>query len=255
MNIHPSAIVSPNARLEEGVVVGPYAFIGERVRLGKGTVIQHHATVDGNTIMGEENIVYPYAFIGGHSASKYSEGREEGKLVIGSKNTFREYSTAHTSNNESGTTLIGDQNWIMQYAHVGHDVAVGNHVILSSSVQLAGHSEVRDGAYMNSRTTLQQFLKIGEGSMTGGFMLVKQNVFPLTIYDRARHRAPNVIGMERAKYSKEEIKIAKDLFKLFFLGERSFKERIEVLTARNDNSRPVRLYKGFLDAIGKNADR
>ena len=247
MSIHPSAIVSPNAQLEEDVTVGPYAFIGKNTHLGKGTVVHHHATIDGHTKMGEENVIYPYAFLGAASASKHSKNREKGKLTIGNKNTFREYTTIHTSDEAEGNTHIGDENWIMQYAHLGHDTQLGNHTILSSHAQLGGYAKVQNNAYINALSSLIQFGIIGTTAMVGSYTAVVEHVFPFTIYHQNRHRATNVIGMERNGYSQEEINTAKKLFKLFFGKQHHFEQAKEILNTQKDNNRIVKLYQQFIN--------
>ena len=136
--IHPTAIIEKGAVLDDDVEVGAYAYIGGSVKIGKGTIIAHHATVDGNTVVGEYNQIFPYAYIGGKTHDLKYRGGNPG-LIIGDRNVFREYTTAHLATKDGEYTVIGNDNNILAYSHIAHDCIVGNKIVMSSHAALGGH--------------------------------------------------------------------------------------------------------------------
>src|SRR6195952_5925841 len=137
--IHPTAIIELGAQLDESVEVGPYAIVGPHVQIGARTIIGSHSVIEGHTVIGSDNRIGHYASVGGRPQDmKYQD--EPTRLVVGDRNTIREFTTIHTGTvQDTGVTTIGDDNWIMAYVHVGHDCQLGNNVITSSNAQLAGH--------------------------------------------------------------------------------------------------------------------
>ena len=179
--IHPTAIVEPGAQIDESVEIGPYAIVGPHVTIGARTTIGSHSVIEGHTTLGEDNRIGHYASVGGRPQDmKYKD--EPTKLVIGSRNTIREFTTIHTGTvQDVGVTTLGDDNWIMAYVHIGHDCTVGNHVILSSNAQMAGHVEIGDWAIIGGMSGVHQFVRIGAHSMLGGASALVQDIPPFVI--------------------------------------------------------------------------
>ena len=143
--IHPTAIVDPAAQLDEGVVIGAYSVVGPDVRIGAGTEIGPHCVIDGCTTIGRDNRFYRFCSIGGMPQDK-KYGGEPTRLVIGDRNTVREFVTFNTGTvQDGGVTTVGNDNWIMAYVHVAHDCHIGNNVILANGVQLGGQLHALDG--------------------------------------------------------------------------------------------------------------
>ncbi|WP_287496787.1 acyl-ACP--UDP-N-acetylglucosamine O-acyltransferase [Pandoraea sp. CB10b_02] len=217
-NIHPTAVVDPKAQLAEGVVVGPYAIIGPNVTLGAGTQILSHSVVDGHTTLGEGNKIGPFASIGGSPQDMKYAG-EPTRLVIGDRNTIREFTTIHTGTvQDGGLTSVGNDNWIMAYVHIAHDCHVGNHTVFSSNAQLAGHVNVDDWAIIGGMTGVHQFVRIGAHSMVGGASVLVQDVPPYVIAsgDRAVPYGINVEGLRRRNFSAETITALRHAYKLLY---------------------------------------
>jgi len=149
--IHPTAIVEPGAQLHETVEIGPYAIVGPHVTIGAGTTVGSHSVIEGHTTIGEDNRIGHYASVGGRPQDmKYKD--EPTRLVIGDRNTIREFTTIHTGTvQDTGVTTIGDDNWIMAYVHVGHDCQLGSNIIMSSNAQLAGHVITGDHAIVSDQ--------------------------------------------------------------------------------------------------------
>src|SRR3989441_7725027 len=146
MPIHSTAIVHPQARIASTADIGPYCIIGEEVEIGSGSRLMAHVYIEGPTWIGEDNIFYPYSTVGVASQDLKYKG-ERAETRIGSRNRIREFVTIHRGTEGGGlVTRIGDDNLLMAYTHVAHDVEIGNHVILGNGVTLAGHVTVQDWA-------------------------------------------------------------------------------------------------------------
>ena len=149
--IHPTAIVEPGAELAEDVEVGAYTLIGAGVQIGAGSSIGPHCVIRGLTQIGAGNRVFQFCSLGEVPQDKKYAG-EPTRLVIGDRNTIREFCTFNCGTvQDGGVTRIGSDNWIMAYVHVAHDCAVGDQVIIANSTQLAGHVSIGDHAIGGQR--------------------------------------------------------------------------------------------------------
>ncbi len=216
--IHPSAIISPLAKLGRNVCVGPYCIIGENVELGDDCVLHSHVVLEGRTKIGRGNEFFPFAMIGGKSQDLKYAG-EPTFLEVGDHNVFRENTTVHRSTHGEVPTRIGSHNLFLCYAHVAHDCQLGDHIILSNSVGLAGHVIVEDYAILSGFAAVHQFCSIGMHSIVGGLSKIVQDVPPFTIVDGnpATTRGLNLVGLQRRGFSEEEIKHLKSAYKKLFL--------------------------------------
>lgn len=158
--IHATAIVDPSADIAEDAWVGPYAIVGPGVTVGPGTRIAAHAVIERDTTVGERCEVHYGAVIGGDPQDLKYEG-EATTCVIGNRTVIREYVTVNRGTRAQGTTQVGDECLLMAYVHVAHDSVVGDHVILSNAVNLAGHVRVDDWAIVGGMTAVHQFTRIG----------------------------------------------------------------------------------------------
>jgi UDP-N-acetylglucosamine acyltransferase len=216
--IHPTAIVSPTARLHESVEVGPYAVIGDEVEIGAGTRIGPHVVVQGPTTIGRDNRIFQFASIGDEPQDKKYRG-EPTRLVIGDGNTIRECVTINRGTaQDEGVTRIGDDNWIMAYAHVAHDCVIGNHVILANNVALAGHCLVGDWVIFGGFSGLHQFCRAGAHSFLGKYAGVSQDV-PAYVMVGGYPPKPHGInseGLKRRGFSAEQIANIRHAYKLLY---------------------------------------
>ncbi len=167
MPIHPTAIVDPAARISESADIGPYAIIGAEVEIGARTRLMAHNYIEGPTWIGEDNVFFPYSSIGVASQDLKYKG-ERAETRIGNRNRIREFVTIHRGTEGGGlVTGIGDDNLLMAYAHVAHDVRIGNHVILGNSVGVAGHVTIGDWADLSPFSGVHQFCRIGRHAFVG----------------------------------------------------------------------------------------
>ena len=216
--IHPTAIVDPGAELAESVAVGPYAVIGAGVTVGEGTTIGAHAVLEGPTWIGRDNRVFAHAILGGAPQDMKYRG-EPTELRIGDRNSIREFCTFNRGTaQESGVTRVGDDNWIMAYVHIAHDVQVGNRTILANNATLAGHVHVGDWVLVGGLTGVHQYCRIGAHAMTGFQSHVAQDVPPFMMCsgNPLAVRGFNIEGLRRRGFSAERIAQVKQMHRLLY---------------------------------------
>ena len=216
--IHPTALVSPLARLGNEVRIGPFCVIGPHVELGDGCILHSHVVLEGHAKIGRHNEFFPFAAVGGKSQDLKYQG-EPTYLEIGDHNVFRENCTVHRGTHDHTPTRIGSHNLLLCYSHVAHDCQLGNHIILSNSVGLAGHIVVEDHAIVSGMAAAHQFCRIGRHSIIGGCSKVVQDVPPFMIVDGnpAETRGINLVGLQRRGFAEEDIRAIKAAYKKLFL--------------------------------------
>ena len=216
--IHPTAIVSPLATLGRNVRIGPFCIVGANVEIGDDCVLHSHVIIEGFSVIGRGNEFFPFVVIGGKSQDLKYIG-EPTYLQIGNDNVFRENCTVHRGTFEGLPTRIGSNNLLLCYAHVAHDCQLGDHIILSNSVGLAGHIVVEDYAIISGFAAAHQFCRIGKHSIVGGLSKIVQDVPPFMIVDGnpATTRGINLVGLQRRGFAEEDIKAVKAAYKKLFL--------------------------------------
>ena len=216
--IHPSAIVDPAAELGATVSVGPYAVIGAGVTVGEGSTIGAHCVIEGPTTIGRDNRIFSHAALGAAPQDMKYRG-EPTSLEIGNRNTIREFCTFNRGTAQDvGVTRLGNDNWVMAYVHVAHDVQVGQHTILANNATLAGHVHVGDWVIVGGLTGVHQFCKVGAHAMLGFQSHVSQDVPPfMTVAGNPLSVSGfNAEGLRRRGYSKERIALVKQMHRLLY---------------------------------------
>lgn len=217
MSIHPTALVSPGAELDSSVHVGPYAIIEDQVRIAAGTVVMARAHLTGHTTIGRDNQIHMGAVLGHEPQDLHFQAGTRSYLRIGDRNVFREYCTVHRGTQPESGTVIGDDCLLMGGAHVGHNCALGNRVILCNCVLLAGHVTVGERAFLSGGAAVHQFIKLGGGVMISGNARISMDVPPfLMAAERNEIYGINVVGLKRSNLSPEANRDIKQLFKLFY---------------------------------------
>jgi UDP-N-acetylglucosamine acyltransferase len=247
--IHPTAIVSPEAEVGANVTIGPYCRIGDRVKVGSGCRFESHVIVEGPTTIGEENQFYPFTTIGLQPQDLKFKG-EETFLVIGHHNIFREYVNVHRGTKGGGRyTRIGDYNFFMAYAHVGHDSKLGSHIIMANAATLAGHVTIEDHATVGAFSGVHQFCRIGTHGYVGGYTVVTKDVLPYskTVSERnTKAYGPNIIGLERKGFSPEQIQNIKNAFRLLLQSKLNTTQAVEAIKAK-ERSTEVQVILDFIE--------
>ena len=232
-SVHPTAVVSPEARLSEGVEIGPYAVVGAGVAIGAGTRIGAHASIEGPTVLGEENRVFPHAVLGFDPQDLKYHG-EKTRLTVGSRNVFREFSTVHrgtvTGHSE---TVIGDNNYFMSYSHVAHDCRIGSFTVFANSASLAGHVDVGDRVVLGAFVGAHQFTRIGRYAFAGAYAQLRQDVLPFCKTDgiEARTYGLNRIGLQRLGFSEERLKGLERAYRLLIKSKLNTTQALERIEA------------------------
>ncbi len=217
-NVHATAIVDPRARLDATVTVGPYSLIGPDVSIGAGTSIGPHCVIEGHTTIGCSNRIFQFVSLGSVNQDLKYAG-EPCELIIGDRNTIREYSTYHIGTVQGGSiTRLGDDNWMMAYTHLAHDCQVGNNTIFANNAQIAGHVEVGDWAILGAYTCVHQFVRIGAHGMTamGTVLLADQPPFVMSSGNPAIARSMNFEGLRRRGFSPERISAVKAMHRALY---------------------------------------
>jgi len=248
-DVHASAAVDPRAQLADGVVVGPFAVVGPNVELGEGVEISAQAHVTGNTKVGARTRIFPFAVVGEQPMDKKFAG-ETSYVEIGCDNVIREHATVHLGTDKGGgVTRIGDDNLIMNGAHVAHDVQVGNHTILASFVGCAGHVEVGDYAVLGAYTGVHQFARIGESVMTAANTMLAQDAPPFALMagDRAHLAGINVVGLKRRAFSPEIRRAIKHAYHVLFSSKLPLAEGLDRLHAEGGAVDEVARLMRFLE--------
>jgi UDP-N-acetylglucosamine acyltransferase len=229
--IHASAIVDGKAEIASDVEIGPYSVIGPNVKIGAGSKIASHTVIEGYTTIGKENIFAHFAAIGGAPQDMKYRG-EPTQLIIGDRNTIREFTTIHTGTaQDEGITRIGNDNWIMAYVHIAHDCQIGSNTIFASNAQIAGHVRVDDWAIMGGMSGVHQFVRVGKHAMLGGASALVQDIPPFVIAagDKASPHGINVEGLKRRGFSSETISALRQAYKVLYKDGLSFEEaKVEI---------------------------
>jgi UDP-N-acetylglucosamine acyltransferase len=220
--IHPTAVIGPEAELAPDVRVGPFAMIEGPVQVGPGCVVESHACLTGPLVMGRDNFVGHGALLGKSPQHRGDKGTNS-RLVIGNGNVFREYVTVHRGTVEGGgETRIGDRNYLMINAHIGHDAKVGNGTTMVNGSMLAGHVQLHDGAILSACAAIQQRARVGRLAMLGGLGSSTKDIPPFVLAQGYNCiTGLNVVGLRRAGISPEAIAALRDAYRIYYKEGRS----------------------------------
>ena len=248
--IHPTAIVEPGARLAGDVAVGAYSIVGAKVEVGEGTWIGPHVVLDGRTRIGRNNRIWQFASIGAPPQDKKYAG-EDTAVEMGDGNTIREYVTINRgTTHDAGVTRVGDDNWIMAYAHFAHDCQIGSHSIFANACELAGHVRVGDWAVLGATTLVHQFVRIGAHSFTGMGTYLDRDLPPFVraAGNMAQPYGINSVGLRRRGFPAATIDALKRAYRTLYRNGLGQDEARQELQAQAADCAEVRTILDFLDA-------
>jgi UDP-N-acetylglucosamine acyltransferase len=247
--IHPTAIVSPRAKLGRDCHVGPYVVIGDEVTLGDGVRVESHCVIEGLTEIGDETHVFPFVSVGLASQDMKYRG-EPARTRVGRRCRLREFVTVHRGTEGGGMlTSIGDDCLIMAQAHVAHDCLVGNGVIMSNAATLGGHVRVADGANIGAYSGVHQFCRVGREAYVGGYSVIANDALPfaLTVGNRAKCYGLNHVGMRRRGYPQATIDTLHHAFRLLLSARLNTTQAIERIRAEISDSPETEELVGFIE--------
>jgi UDP-N-acetylglucosamine acyltransferase len=217
-NIHPTALVSPEAELAEGVEVGAYAVIGAGVQVGANTRVGPHAVIQGPARIGADNQIFQFASVGSAPQDKKYKG-EPTRLEIGDRNVIRECVTLNRGTvQDQGVTRIGNDNLFMAYAHVAHDCQIGNHCILANSATLGGHVHLGDWVIMGGLSGIHQFCKVGAHAFIANNAAVTRDVPPyvMAVGQPAAAHSVNSEGLKRRGFTPDQVRNIRNAFRVLY---------------------------------------
>ncbi|MFV1996808.1 MAG: acyl-ACP--UDP-N-acetylglucosamine O-acyltransferase [Acidiferrobacterales bacterium] len=229
--IHPTALVSTKARLGNRNSIGPYVTIEDDVQMGNGNTILQGAVLKNGTRMGNDNAVHEYAVIAGRPQDiGFKDGST--KVRIGDNNVLREYVTISRATNNEIPTSIGNENYLMNQVHLGHDCILGDNITIAPGTGLGGHVHVGNRAFISGGVMVHQFVRIGTIAMIGGNSKITKDVLPYMVTDGvpAEPYGPNSVGLRRAGFGNEDLRTLKQCYKII---KRSGLSKEEVLGQLN----------------------
>jgi UDP-N-acetylglucosamine acyltransferase len=231
--IHSTAIVSDKATIADDVEIGPFSVIGDHVEIDSGTRIDSHVVINGPTKIGKDNHIYQFASIGDDPQDKkYAD--EPTKLTIGDRNTIREFCTvSRGTTQDTGETIIGDDNWIMAYCHIAHDCVVGNQTIMANNTTLAGHVHLGDWAICAGFSGAHQFCRIGPHAFLGMYGGISRDVpaYTMVAGQPPVPKGINTEGLKRRGFTTDQIRNIKHAYRLVYRKGLKLADAIEQIEA------------------------
>jgi UDP-N-acetylglucosamine acyltransferase len=248
-NIHPTALVSPKARIGNDCFIGPYSTVGDEVEIGNSVRLESHCVIDGRTKIGDDTQMFPFVSIGLASQDLKYKG-EPSETRIGKRNTIREFVTIHRGTAGGGMlTQIGDDCLIMAQAHIAHDCILGDGVIMANGATLAGHVVVEERANIGAYSGVHQFCRVGREAYIGGYSVVVKDALPfaLTVGNHAKCYGLNITGMKRRGYPRTVIEALHHAFHLLLSAKLNTTQAIERIREEFKESAEVGYLLRFIE--------
>ncbi|MDY7108603.1 MAG: acyl-ACP--UDP-N-acetylglucosamine O-acyltransferase [Planctomycetota bacterium] len=248
-DVHSTAIIEGEVRLEDDVVIGPHCALTGPLTLGPGTRLIGHVYLHGPLTMGRGNTVYPFACLGFAPQHAKYEPEELGQgLVIGDGNTFREHVTIHRAFEKKAPTRIGDRNYFMAASHAGHDCLIGSDCTFVNNSATAGHCIVEDRVIVGGGTVVHQFCRLGRGAMLSGAMGLSMDLPPwFMLTGNNVCGSINLVGLRRSGAARDEIDDVRWVYRTLYRAGMSIRKALEVIRRRSD--RPmIAEYVRFIDS-------
>jgi UDP-N-acetylglucosamine acyltransferase len=247
VNIHPTAIVEPDAQLGQDVTIGPFSMVGSNVSIGDRVTIGNNVLIEKNTAIGAGCQIFTGAVLGTEPQDLKYKG-EKTFLEVGENTIIREYVTVHLGTEKRGKTTVGSHVMLMAYVHVAHDCDIGDHVILANAVNMAGHVEIGEYATVGGVVPIHQFVKIGAHAMIGGGFRVNQDVCP---YMRVagyplRVVGVNLIGLERRGFSPDTVTTLKKAHKILFRSKLNVSQATERIAQQLPQNEEIKTLLEFI---------
>ncbi len=255
--IHPTAIIDPKAEIDSDAEIGPYVVIKGNVFIGSGTSVGPHAVIEPYVTIEPECEIFQFAAIGAVPQSTKFKG-EETYVKIGRRTVVREFTTIHRGTGfGGGVTEIGEECFLMAYAHIAHDCRVGRRVMMANNATLGGHIVIGDYASIGGLTAVHQFVRIGTHAFVGGGSIIVKDIPPFVLAsgDRAKLHGLNSVGLKRRGFSPQAISALKKAYRIVFRIGLTLNEAIERLTAEVEQIPEVIDFIKFIKASERGMTR
>lgn len=249
IQVHPTAVVDPKARLEEDVFVGPFCVVGPDVRIGPRTRLRSHVSITGHTTLGSDNDLYPFVVVGSEPQdSGYHQ--EPTRVEIGDRNILREAVTIHRgTTKEDGLTRVGSDNFIMGGCHIAHDCKVGSRISMANGTVLGGHVHVHDFASLSGLVAVHHFCSVGSYSFVGGLSRINMDAPPYMLVEGHPMliRSVNLVGLKRRGFTPLEIQSLTEAHRLIYRMRMAAPQAREILIDHDHWTDPIIKLFEFLD--------
>ena len=246
MKIHPTVLVDPGAQIGADVEIGPFSVIGPQAMIGDKSILRSHVVIEEDVAIGMGNFIGHGAIIGAPPQDLSFSPERKTKVEIGNDNVIREYCTIHRGSPAASATKIGDKNFLMAGAHVGHNCEIGNNVVIANNCLLAGHVRVDDQAFLGGGSTFHQHMHIGRLVMVQGSSAFGKDLPPFVIAaERNSVFGINVVGLRRSGFSAKDRDEIKKAFKLLYTSGLNISQALEK-AATLDLGAPAREFFDFV---------
>ena len=237
VHIHPTAIVSPKAELDDEVVVGPYSIVDENVTIGRGTVLRPFVHLCPYAKIGCDATIFENAVLAPEPQDHGFKG-EISWVTVGDRSVIRENVTIHRASGEGNVTSVGSDCLIMEGVHLGHNVQIADAVTISSKSGLAGYVQIGRGTVIGGMSGFHQFVRVGSYCMIGGASRVAQDVPPFTLVNGSPCRifTLNVIGLRRNDFSSERRLEIKRAYKKLYHSGLPMRDALDALAGETSSS-------------------
>ncbi len=255
--IHSTAIISDSANIADDAEIGPYSVVGDDVEIGAGTRIGSHVVISGPTTIGHDNHIYQFASVGDDPQDKkYAD--EPTRLIIGDRNTIREYCTLSRGTVQGeGFTQLGDDNWIMAYVHIAHDCIIGNQCIMANNATLAGHVHVGDWVIFAGFSGAHQFCKIGAHAFLGMYCGANRDVpaYLMVAGVPAVPKGINSEGLKRRGFDADQLRNIKNAYRIVYRQRKKLNEAIEEIAVLAEDQPELGIFLESLRASDRGVVR
>jgi UDP-N-acetylglucosamine acyltransferase len=246
LKIHPTAILDPHARIGADVEIGPFSTIGPEVMIGDNTIVQSHVVIEGEVTIGTGNFIGHGAVIGAPPQDVSFSPERKARVEIGNENVIREYCTIHRGSADGSATKIGDKNFLMTGAHLGHNCMIGNSVIIANNCLLGGYVRVDNGAFLGGGGVFHQQMRIGRLALTQGASGFGKDIPPFVIAAEINYVfGLNMVGLRRAGFSARDRDEIKAAFKLLYNSGLNISQALEKAAAMEFGA-PAREFFDFV---------
>ncbi len=247
--IHPTALVSNKAKIGDNNIIHPFTIIEDDVEIGNDCEIGPSAVLYNGSRIANRVKINQGASIA-HKPQDLKFGNEVTYFYVGDDTVIHEFVTLHRGTIETGLSRIGKNCLLMAYSHVAHDCIIGDNVILSNAVQIAGHVHVEDWVIMGGTAAVHQFCNVGKHAMIGANSMAVKDVPPFVMSGRfpIKYEGLNKVGLKRRGFNEEDILIIKKTYDLIYNSGLNVSQAVERVEAELGNNTYVQEIISFIRA-------
>ena len=215
--IHPLAVVDPEAKLGDNNIIGPFCVIDKNVVMGDNNHLLNNVTIHTGARIGSGNEFFPGASISTKPQDLKFKG-EETTCELGDNNSIRENVTISRGTASRGKTVVGSGNLLMENMHIAHDCVIGNGCIIGNTTKVAGEVVIDDYAIISACVLIHQFCHVGGYVMVGGGTRTSQDIPPFVTAARepVAMCGLNLVGLRRRGFTSAQIRTIQDVYHIIY---------------------------------------